>query len=507
MDGADERLRALLDAVLAIGEDLELEGLLDRVVAAAARLVGAPYAALGVLDEEGERLSAFLHHGVDDATAARIGELPTGDGLLGEVISAPVPLRLDHRTDHPASTEMPPGHPPMDAFLGVPVRVGDEVFGNLYLTDKPGGFTAEDEVALVGLATVAGAAVRNARVLADAARQERWRRDLASLATAVLGGAPETEVLDLVAAAAHGAVGGEGAGVVTRAGQRLVVEAASGDLPDGIVQHAAVRRGLSQPASWARGWAVPLALDEDGDAVLVAVGTPARLDGARAVLTEVAAQARVLVRYAAAREADDRLAAADERARIARELHDTTVQRLFAAGLRLDAVTRLLSDRDDERERVETVMDELDEAIRDLREMIGDLGRPVEVAPADRLVGLVEGLRAVVPQLLPLQLDVDPTELPDALLADVLAVVREGITNAARHARATTIGARVSVVDGDLLVEVRDDGIGPGTAAPAPGGGLGLGNLAQRAGARGGACTLGPGPDAGSSLRWRVPLH
>lgn len=166
MDGIDPRLGRLLEAVLAVAEDLDLEAVLERVVIAACGLVDARYGALGVVDEDGEHLTSFVHHGIDPQLAARMGALPTGRGLLGQLLHDPRPLRLEDLTEHPASSGLPPGHPPMRSFLGTPIRVHGIVFGNLYLAEKRGDgrFTTEDEAAVVALAAVAGSAVANARL-------------------------------------------------------------------------------------------------------------------------------------------------------------------------------------------------------------------------------------------------------------------------------------------------------------------------------------------------------
>src|SRR5690606_16258274 len=174
-----DRLRLLLDAVVTMAADLTLDGVLSRIVAVAGRLVGARYAALGVLGEgTGKRLRTVVHHGIDDDVAARIGELPSGRGLLGLLIDRPEPVRLPGLTRHPASYGVPPGHPPMHSFLGVPVRIRDQVFGNLYLTEKAGGedFTAEDEEIVLALAAAAGVAVENARLYEETTRRASWLR-------------------------------------------------------------------------------------------------------------------------------------------------------------------------------------------------------------------------------------------------------------------------------------------------------------------------------------------
>jgi hypothetical protein len=186
----EERVARLLDAVLAVTGDTELERVLTRVVEAACGMVGARYGALGVLADDGQGLSEFVHTGLEDAVVARIGRLPEGRGILGVLIAHPEPLRLDDLKDHPASFGFPPNHPPMHAFLGAPIRVRDEVFGNLYLTEKVGGggFTAEDEEMVIGLAAVAGAAISNARLIDDLRRREAWRSAVLEVTTSVLSG-------------------------------------------------------------------------------------------------------------------------------------------------------------------------------------------------------------------------------------------------------------------------------------------------------------------------------
>ncbi len=187
MDAIDPRLGRLLDAVLAVAEDLDLDAVLERVVVAACGLVGARYGALGVIDDDDPaRLSSFVHHGMDPGTVARMGALPTGRGLLGQLLRDPRPLRLDDLTEHPAASGLPVGHPPMGAFIGAPIRVRGDVFGNLYLTEKRGGgpFSIEDEAAVVALAAVAGSAIANvklsvrSRELSVVRERDRIGRDL-----------------------------------------------------------------------------------------------------------------------------------------------------------------------------------------------------------------------------------------------------------------------------------------------------------------------------------------
>ncbi|HWG92813.1 MAG TPA: GAF domain-containing protein, partial [Mycobacteriales bacterium] len=224
-----DRVGGLLEAVLAVGSDLDLQTVLRRIVDAAVRLADARYGALGVVGRDGF-LSQFLTVGVDDETAARIGDLPHGHGILGLLIRDPHPLRLDDLREHEASYGFPPHHPPMGSFLGVPVRVRDEVFGNLYLTEKRGGggFDAEDESVVLALAAAAGVAIENARLYAEAQRRQRWVAASAEISTALLSGTEPEDVLPLIAERAAALAGAETGVVAVARHGALEVEVAVG---------------------------------------------------------------------------------------------------------------------------------------------------------------------------------------------------------------------------------------------------------------------------------------
>lgn len=480
MDEAPTRgLEPLLDAVLAIAEDVDVEGVLDRVVRACRAMVGAQYAALGVLDEAGTAVARFLHAGIDPATAARIGPLPTGGGVLGELIRHPQPLVLEHLADHPASIGFPPNHPPMDSFLGVPVMVGDDVFGNLYLTDKPGGFTDEDRRLVVGLAAVAGAAIRNARDVERLAQQAQVDAAVADVATTVLGGATTAEGLDAARRAAA-----DLAGLAAR--EVTITEIEPG--PAGEVQTTAL--------------GIHVRIATDGQAVLV----PATATAAIPLLRRFGGRVAIAVGYARAREEVEQLAVRLDRERIARDLHDTVIQRLFGAGLRLDGLSRQLED-EAQQDAVEGVITELDAAIADLRATIASMHDPGPLPPEDRLRAVVAAMQPITVGLAPLQVVGDTDRIPPAIADEMVAVLREGVTNATRHARATRIMPRLEIDADHATLVVADDGIGVETTdGAAPGHGLGLGNLLARAHRHDGDCRLGPGPDGGAQLRWWVPL-
>lgn len=226
------RLRLLLDAVVTMAADLTLDGVLSRIVLIASNLVDAQYAALGVLDVGRERrLRTFIHHGMTDEQVVEIGELPSGHGLLGLIIDEPEPLRLHDLTAHPASHGIPAGHPPMSSFLGVPVRIRDRVFGNLYLTEKVGDvdFTEQDKTIVVALAAAAGVAIENARLYEEAAQRQEWLSATAEIAGVLADPASGQDALQIVADRARSVAGADAAWVVSgRDPETLVLEVLSG---------------------------------------------------------------------------------------------------------------------------------------------------------------------------------------------------------------------------------------------------------------------------------------
>jgi signal transduction histidine kinase len=373
MDVAGPRsLRQLLDAVLTIGGDLDLPSMLDRIIHAAVELVDAQYGALGVLDETGTHLAQFITVGIDRETHERIGDLPHGHGILGLLIVDAKPLRLPDLREHPDSYGFPPNHPPMHSFLGVPILVRDQVFGNLYLTDKKTAevFSDVDEELVVGLAAAAGVAIENARLHARLAE----------------------------------------------------------------------------------------------------------------------------------------MALVDDRERIARDLHDTVIQRLFATGLSLQATARLVqADPTAAVDRIETAVDDLDLTVKHIRSAIFGLetSRVSDEGLRGRLLGIVREAST--------SLGFDPTvlfdgpvdsALPAAIGTELVTTLREALSNIVRHARASKVEIEVLVGDA-VVLRVTDDGVGPpvlGTTA-----GHGLNNMAARAEKLGGTFELQPGATAGTVLEWTVP--
>ena len=364
-----ERLYALCDSMLSIGSDLSLPRVLQRIVQSACGLTGARYGALGVLDRAGQRLEQFVHVGIDREAADAIGHLPEGHGILGLLIVDPQPLRLADLSEHPESYGFPEHHPVMRSFLGVPIEIRNEVFGNLYLTEKIGSdqFSADDQSLVVALATAAGIAIENARL------------------------------------------------------------------------HSRVR-----------------------DHTLL-----------------------------------------EDRDRIARDLHDTVIQRLFAIGLQLEGATRL--GVPEVTERVHQAVDDIDDTIRQIRTTIFAMQRASPaVGTREQVIALVRELEPLVdcPVRVRFEGPVD-TLVPDALRDHLTAALREALTNVAKHARATRVDVLVRAGD-NLELELLDDGIGFDARHVHPG--RGLANLKARAQSLGGDAYITPREGGGTAIRWHVPM-
>ena len=366
------KLRRLLEAVLLLEADLSLPVLLRHFVEEACAMVGARYGALGVLNEDRTSLAQFITVGIDEEAKRAIGSLPTGRGVLGLLISEPQPLRMARLSDHLKSVGFPPNHPPMTSFLGVPVTAHDEVFGNLYLTDKIGWseFTQDDEDLVRALALAAGIAIENARL------------------------------------------------------------------------HTRIQE---------------VAVFEDRD-------------------------------------------------RIARDLHDAVIQRLFAVGLSLQGITRSITSPR-ESASLHTAIAELDETIRQIRSSIFELSTADDTSegPRQLVLSLIRDLETVVgfETHATFEGPVD-ARLSAELLEHLLFTLREALTNVEKHARGTRVVVTVSVDETSCVLRVQDDGVGLGPASASPRG-FGLVNLRRRAEKLGGSLTIESG-DRGTALTWRAPL-
>ena len=383
-----DRMRGLLGAVLAVAEGLELDATLRRIVRSAADLVDARYAALGVLDDEG-RIARFLHVGLDESLAERMGPLPTGHGLLGQLITDPRPLRLADLGTHTASVGFPEHHPPMRTFLGVPVRVRAAVFGNLYLTEKAGGgeFTADDETIVQALAAAAGIAVQNADLFEQSQLRLRWLEASGDIRSELLSGASEDDALALIAQRTLELTGSVTTLIALRSGPDgdLVVRGRSGRgagpalgrvLPVGSGALREVFDGgapvvlsgpgglVDGPAGEDLGSAVAVPLRSDGvvNGVLVALrcrGEPAFRPAGVPLLSSFAEQTTLALELGERNRARRQLDVFADRDRIARDLHDHVIQRLFATGLQLQGTLRRTIEPA-VRERLEQAVDDLD---------------------------------------------------------------------------------------------------------------------------------------------------
>lgn len=528
-----ERLRALLAASQAIVEESDLSEVLRRIAEAAVSLVDAEYGALGVIAPEGDSLEAFIFVGMPESEAEQIGHLPTGHGLLGALIADPRPIRLPHMADDDRASGFPAHHPRMDSFLGVPVRVRGEVFGNLYLTNcRHGHFTAEDEQLVGALATTAGFAVENARLLDQARTRERWMISAAELSAAVLS-SPTQTAFDLIAGRVHDQPDIDKVTVLLtdETTPDLRVVAARGvdesALLGSVFDAAAVCVGaaldaghvLAFPSGPASG-ADPLRIFGDGvegAAVVAPLRTHARLWGAVCIAREpggrrftetetqsvadLASRASIALELAHAREEAQRALLADDRQRIARDLHDHVIQQLFGTGLTLQAAAAALPPGPGT-ERIGDSIAQLDDAISQIRTVVFALSHRDSTSLRHRVIDVVAELTASLPRPAAIRFT-GPVDhaVVGSLATEIVAVTRELLSNAVRHARADRISVDVTVADGIVVVTVEDDGRG----IPASGRRSGLTNLEQRADARGGSFVW-ESSAKGTSARWTAPL-
>jgi signal transduction histidine kinase len=509
-----ERLQGLLDAVVAVGAGLELEGTLNRIVRIAVELVDARYGALGVVGPDAqELLTEFVYVGVDDRR-------------LGVLIENPYPLR--------ETQEVVP-----TSVLGAPIRVRGELFGNLYLTEKRGGgnFTEDDDIVLKGLAAAAGVAVENARLFEESRLRERFMEASREVNSHLLGGGSSQDALQLIARRVHELSKADCTLILLSDGvppERVVIRAAAGegsaDMVGFIVpateQPAASMfdmRGAELipdlsalvPAGW-RGpgeefgpaVAVPLRAGNVVSGVLLALRAKG---GARfasdhvPLLASFADQAAFALELAEKHRQHRELAVLADRDRIAGDLHDHVIQRLFATGMSLQGTVRRIADPG-VRRRVSRAVEQLDETVREIRTSIFDLhttGTDSTDSLRRRMLDIVEelstGAGGVTPSVR-ISGAVD-TLVPDELATHATAVLREAVSNAIRHAHAGEIVVTVEAAT-DLIIDVVDDGVGmpPGVARS------GLLGVERRAAKCGGMSVVVPGPEGGTRLTWRAPL-
>ena len=527
------RLRALLKANQAVVQQLDLPVVLRRIVEVAVDLVDAQYGALGVIAPDG-RLEQFIHVGMPPDAVGAIGHLPEGAGLLGAVIDDPRPIRLPHIADDPRSVGFPAGHPSMESFLGVPIWIRDKVFGNLYLTNrKSGEFTVDDEELITALAVTAGIAIDNARLFAETSRRQAWALASAEITAALLA-SEENSPIALLASRVLTLSGAHLVRVVlpTADPSRLIVDTARGEgaetwekmlIPSAGSAAGGVIEGR-QPRildDLAGNEAVPAAGPQLGPTMavpLIAVGrvlgalvvsrkpeslpfTPADLE----IAADFAGRASVAMELSSARADRHRLLLLEDRGRIARDLHDHVIQQLFATGLELESVAGVLPPGGTS-ERVNAAVGNLDTAISQIRTAIFALANSTagrQDTVRHQIIDVVNELGPKLPRTPRLGFS-GPVDLVirGDLAHDVIAVVREALTNVVKHAAAQHVSITLTATERDVKLEVVDDGVGAARAH----GWSGLANLETRALKNAGAFSFAS--DEGETrLCWSAPIR
>jgi signal transduction histidine kinase len=529
------RLGGLLTANRAIASDLDLTTVLRRIIEAAVGLVHAQYGALGVIAPEGIGLEQFIHVGMDESTVESIGHLPEGKGLLGLLIEEPHAIRLEDLARHERSVGFPEGHPPMRAFLGVPVRVRDEVFGNLYLTRNDGEtFSEQDEEIVQALAAQAGVSIENARLFADAQRRQDWLAESAGVTSRVLAG--DEEALQMIAGSVLSLAEADLATLVLPEDGQLLVAVAEGREAEALGGSRYPREGTLSDLVMDTGTPVrlanaeetaqvggrtiylagrfqvgpvmvlPLLGREDVRGTLVVCRNPGKRPFSQLdmeMATSFASHASTALELAEARRGQQRVLLLEDRARIARDLHDHVIQQLFAAGLMVQATSAHL-DAERDVAALSDVVTSLDEAIKQIRVSIFQLQPSSTTGLRSAVLGVVGEVRPALG--LDPRLDLaGPLDslITDDLVREVTAVVREALTNVAKHAHASAVRLSIRATTSQLTVTISDDGRGMTATTRRSG----LENLRRRAEGRHGSMVVADLPDlGGTTLIWSVPI-
>jgi signal transduction histidine kinase len=537
---ARNQMEQLLHVIVGIGSDLDLDATLRRIVLAARELTSAPYGALAVRDPEGELIS-FVHAGIDADTVQRIGHLPVGKGLLSvSLFDAPV-LRMDDLTTHPAVVGFPEHHPAMRAFLGVPITIRGTVFGNLYLThDDPARvFSESDEVAARALAIAAAVAIDNAQLFERQRTSVKWIEASREITTALLSNNADSHVrpLELIA---------ERACALTDAEQAIVLVPADPDLPEGEIDTLVVSAAVGLHASEVIGRRVPVGgsttgsvfrsgapviteslkypiqaftdvgqrpaivmplRGNDGVAGVIAIARgadqPPFEDSYLELVSDFATHAAIALMLASGREDAQQLSILAERERIAHDLHDHVIQRIFAAGMDLqgtlararspEVVGRLNRTLDD----LQTIIEEIRTTIFQLKSPLGrDGGFRHQI---QRVVADLTENRDIVTTV---HMHGPMTAVGDELAEQAEAIATEAISNALRHSGATRLTVEVCV-DDMFTIDIVDNGCGMPADNPRR---SGLANMAYRAEQLGGSCEITTGPEGGTRVHWTAPL-
>ncbi len=524
------RLRALLRANQAIIGNLDLPVVLESIVEAAVELVGAKYGALGVISPHGG-LEQFINVGMTPELVRQIGHLPEGYGLLGALIDDPRPIRVPMLSEHPRSVGFPAHHPPMTSFLGVPIRVRDKVYGNLYLCDQSSGeFSEDDEQLVVALAATAGTAIQNARLFADTHRRQAWAAASAEITAALLS-TDEGNTLGILTSRILTLADADVVWVLqpTADPDRMLVTTAQGidweriegmTLPtNGSIVGSVIEAGQPRQVDDAAGtetlptdgrplgpvMAVPLVAPGGGVLLVARLAGRARFArGDLEIAANFAGQASVAMELASARAARQQVALLDDRGRIARDLHDHVIQQLFATGLELQNIAGTA--QGDVADRISTAVTNLDGSISQIRTVIFALSRSTgEGHPAIRhaVIDLANEFTHSLARTPTVSFS-GPVDLmiTEQLADDVLAVTREGLANVVKHAHAKHTSIALAVSGGQAMLTITDDGRGMNNSTRRSG----VMNLEHRALARGGSFTLHSDHD-GTRLSWTVPIE
>ena len=539
MLAARDQMEQLLRVIVEIGSDLDLDSTLRRIVLAARKLTSAPYAAVAVRDPEGT-LIAFVHNGIDDGAVQRIGHLPVGKGLLSlSLLDTPV-LRLDDMSKHPAAVGFPENHPPMQAFLGVPITIRGTIFGNLYLThDEPGRvFSESDEVAARALAFAAAVAIDNAQLFERERTSVRWMEASREITTALLSGDElARSPLQLIA---------ERACALTDAEQAIVLVPDDDDLPFEEIDTLVVSAAVGLHASEVLGQRIPVdgstsgSVFRSGKALITellsypiqaftdvgqrcAIVMPLRADhkvaGVIAVarsserppfdnsyldlVSDFATHAAIALMLSSGREHARQLTIVAERERIAHDLHDHVIQRLFAAGMNLQGtVARVRSPEISD--RLNRTLDDLQTIIEEIRTTIFQLQSPLENDGGfrNRIQRVVADLTENRDIVTTVRMHGPMAAVAGELAEHAQAVAAEAVSNAVRHSAASRLTVEVSV-DDMLILDVVDNGSGIPADNPRR---SGLANMSYRAEQVGGSCEITSEPGGGTRVHWTAPL-
>lgn len=514
----EDSARALLEAFVAISSDLDTEAVLRRIVVSACELTDTRYGALGVIGADGH-LAGFVTHGIDEATAARIGHPPVGRGLLDVLAAGADTLRLDELSEHEMSVGFPEHHPPMHTLLRVPITVRGTIFGQLYLSEKTQGqpFDQRDELLVESLATVAGFVVENARAYGLSERRRRWLELFGELNDLLTPPITLGDALERIAEAVREASGAESASVVQVPENGEPFAAAICGTPFALTADERRLFNKSVRSVVETGEVMDLQVRDLGTAVLAPLRAHLTMPGVliltrsglhhqgdvedQDLLVSFADQAALALDRAQALEDREQMAVVSDRDRIARDLHDVVIQRLFATGLHLQSI-RSAAPTDELRDRIDQSVRDLDQTIRDIRGTIFELQTRPRSSLRTEIRDLVQeqipllGFAPSVHTEGPVDVPLDPE-----VQAQMVTVLREALTNIAQHSQARSASVHLQVTPTHLRLKITDDGRG----VPEDRHERGLRSVRRRAMLLGGSLDLWPNEPCGTVFVWSVP--